>query len=212
MSSATPRSYEKTYHMAIFRNWYFQTVLAASGGLDVALGGYHYSKPLEDGRNGFSNWKKRMWHLTCVYVQKMILRLFLGRIWPLAASDLKNVALRFLNMKVPPNFWLLAKECGRYLKKWEKELPSLFFWDIIFWDHISLLIIHNWGTPPPPIKCIIWSVPFISFLSLFPTDIVTLCWMRKRGLLEFIGSVENCMHFISVSRTSQPTTDRHVGS
>ena len=39
------------------RNWYFQTVLAASGGLNATLGGYHYSKPLEHGRNGFSHSK-----------------------------------------------------------------------------------------------------------------------------------------------------------
>ena len=37
----------------------FLTVLAASGGLNAILGGNHYSKPLEHGRNGFSNSKKQ---------------------------------------------------------------------------------------------------------------------------------------------------------
>ena len=37
------------------------------------------------------------------------------------AFDLKNVPLWFLNMRIPHNCWILKKEGGRYLKKWEKE-------------------------------------------------------------------------------------------
>ena len=41
-------AYEKTYHITIFRNRFFQTVLTTLGDLHATLGGYHFSKPLED--------------------------------------------------------------------------------------------------------------------------------------------------------------------
>ena len=117
MSSATPKTYEKTYHMTIFRNWYFQTVLAASGGLDTTLGGYLYSKPIEDGRNGFRYSKKPGNDISHVFMlMKSSWDRFWGRIWPLVASDLKNVPLWFLIIKISHKYGWLAKEWGRNLK------------------------------------------------------------------------------------------------
>ena len=57
--------------------------------------------------------KHSKWNITCVYVQKIILRPFLGRIWPLAASDLKKVSLWLLNMRISQNCLLLAKNESR---------------------------------------------------------------------------------------------------
>ena len=78
MSSATPKP------LKIHITWlYFQTVLAASGGLDATLGGYHYSKPLEDDRNGFSNSKKNLEMTYHIYQIG-------GRLRPNAASKMAS--------------------------------------------------------------------------------------------------------------------------
>ena len=67
------------------------TVVVASGCLNATLGGYHYSKPLEDDRNGSNNSKNpEITFNKSVGCPKNILRPFLGLH---LASDLKNVPI-----------------------------------------------------------------------------------------------------------------------
>ena len=86
-SSATPKTFEMTYHMAIFRNWYFQTVLAAYS-RDTKLGGYYFSK-LQRIAEVIQQLKKKKTEMTyhmCFYSKRI------GRIWPLAAYRLKKMS------------------------------------------------------------------------------------------------------------------------
>ena len=108
-SSETTKTSEKTYHMAIFWNWYFQTVLAASGGfwrpwrdfgrlplLETTWGRQKLIQPLK---------KRRKRHITCVYVQNIIL-------WPFLRPHFASGGLQF---KKCPTLVLKYKNTAKLL-------------------------------------------------------------------------------------------------
>ena len=134
--------------MALFWNWYFQTVLAASGGLDVTFGGYHYLKPLEVGRNGFSYSKKTWkWHITCVNVK--------NNLGAFLRSNLASGGLRF--EKCPTlvaNYWNTAQ---------------------MWMMSEGMRLIAQEGTTMAPLPYVIWRPPnvlwqptYISLITILP--------------------------------------------
>ena len=140
MCSATPKTYGKTwlyFGMDVFRQFW------VSVGLDATLGGYHYLKGLEDGRNGFSYLKNPKITFQMCLCSKIIL-----------SPHLASCSLWF-------------KKCPRLVPKYENTAQMWLISKAMRSKSQNMIV----GTPMGPIPHVIWQPQAASLYARQPASV-----------------------------------------
>ena len=103
--------------MAIFRNWYFQTGLAASGILDATFVATISLNHLRMAKMDSATQKTLKWHITCVYVQKIIMRPFLRLHLASGSLCLKKFPTLVPKYENTAQMWMISKRMRSISKK-----------------------------------------------------------------------------------------------